>query len=53
VFLLYGVDCTVMMSICQKWERPELMEDLRKLESVTDEQEYTRIKKQIRKESKK
>ncbi|MBP5977562.1 hypothetical protein HW132_33840 [Brasilonema sp. CT11] len=33
----------------RQWERPELMEDLRKLESVTDEQEYNRIKKEIRK----
>ncbi|MBW4635961.1 MAG: hypothetical protein KME30_29990 [Iphinoe sp. HA4291-MV1] len=37
----------------RQWERPELMEDLRKLESVTDELEYNRIKKEICKEGKK
>lgn len=35
----------------RQWERPELMEDLRKFESVTDEQEYNSIKKQICKQS--
>jgi len=36
----------------RQWERVELMEDLKKLESVTDEQEYTRIKKEINKRAK-
>ncbi|MBW4636013.1 MAG: hypothetical protein KME30_30260 [Iphinoe sp. HA4291-MV1] len=36
----------------RQWERPELMEDLRKLESVTSEDEYDSIKKEIRKQAK-
>lgn len=35
----------------RQWERPELMENLRKLESVSDEQEYNRIKKEIQKKT--
>lgn len=37
----------------KQWERPELMEQVRLLENVTDEAEYKRIKKIIRAQSKK
>jgi hypothetical protein len=33
----------------RQWEKPELMEQLRLLENVVDEDEYKRIKKEIRK----
>lgn len=36
----------------RQWERPEWMEDLRKLENITDEQQYTYIKKEIQKRTK-
>jgi hypothetical protein len=36
----------------RQWERPELMEQLRKLETISDEVQYKRLKKEIRAKSK-